>query len=65
MKYRIVATEEQLAEVGLNYLPTKVGIKVAEFWDGYYVIFCQWYSNEYYYSYDYHVPKEYLELIEE
>ena len=64
MVYKIIGTDEQLKNVGLDItMREKRVIKIGEFWDGYWKMFYQTCENGFYWSYDYHIPPYLLEKI--
>ena len=64
MVYKIIGTDEQLEEVGLDAdMRGKRVIKLCEFVDGYWKMFYQTCEGGFYRSWDYHIPPYLLSKI--
>ena len=67
MVYKVIATDEQLKEIGIDseYLSKRV-VKLGEFSDGYWQVFSQKFvlGGFLFFQYEFHIPKEYLEKVD-
>lgn len=64
MVYKIIGTDKQLEEVGLDAeMRGERVIKIGEFWSGYWNMFYQTCKGGFYRSYDYHIPPYLLSKI--